>query len=130
MKHKFHSLAIGLGLLASLMTAGAQDGAALPVGLFTSQTDVGKPAMKGSAVYDAEPQRYTVSGAGKNMWFGLDEFHFVWRRLKGDFILCTRAEFIGQGVNAHRKLGWMVRSTLETGSPHMWDCSSARTIPR
>jgi len=30
MKDKFHSLTIGLGLLASLITTSAQDGSALP----------------------------------------------------------------------------------------------------
>jgi hypothetical protein len=35
MKHKYHSLTIGLGLLASLMTTGAQDGSALPVEVTT-----------------------------------------------------------------------------------------------
>ncbi len=119
MKHKFHSLTIGLGLLVCLMNTGAQDGSTLPVGLFTSQTDVGRPALQGSAVYDTEQQHYTISGAGKNMWFGLDEFHFVWKRIKGDFIVQTRAVFPAKGVDAHRKLGWMARSTLETGSPHI-----------
>ena len=37
--------------------------------------------------------------------------------MTGDFILTTRAEFVGEGVNPHRKLGWMVRTSLDTGSP-------------
>jgi hypothetical protein len=73
--------------------------------------DVGDPALAGSVVYDADLQTYTVSGAGRNMWFDQDEFHFVWKRLSGDFILPAHAEFLGQGVDAHRKLGWMARSS-------------------
>jgi Tol biopolymer transport system component len=51
------------------------------------------------------------------MWAGRDEFHFAWRRLKGNFILTTRATFVGKGVELHRKIGWIVRSTLDADSP-------------
>jgi Tol biopolymer transport system component len=81
--------------------------------------DVGDPAKKGSTVYDDETQSYTLSGAGLNMWEDKDEFHFSYNKMKGDFIVSARAAFIGEGVNAHRKLGWMVRSNLETSSPHI-----------
>lgn len=90
-----------------------------PIGQFTMHTDVGPPALKGSAVYDAMGQHYTVRGAGTNMWFGEDEFHFVWKQLQGDFIVRARARFPDPGVDPHRKLGWMARTTLETGSPHI-----------
>jgi tricorn protease-like protein len=40
--------------------------------------------------------------------------------MKGDFILYTRAEFVGaKGVEEHRKVGWMVRKTLDGNSPHV-----------
>ena len=44
------------------------------------------------------------------MWFVSDEFHFVWKKMNGDFILRTRVKFIGKGAVEHRKVGWMVRS--------------------
>ncbi len=53
------------------------------------------------------------------MWFDKDQFHYVWKRLKGDFILRTHAKLAGKGVDPHRKLGWMVRSTLDTDSPNI-----------
>lgn len=118
-KHRSHCLGIVVHLLASLVTAAAQAGSTLPVGEFTSQTGVGNPRVEGTAVYAPETQRYIVSGAGKNMWFGEDECHFVWKRIKGDFIVRTRAHFPEKGGDAHRKLGWMARSTLEAGSPHV-----------
>jgi Tol biopolymer transport system component len=52
------------------------------------------------------------------MWANRDEFHFVWQRLKGNFILTSRVEFAGKGVEPHRKIGWIVRSTLDPNSPH------------
>jgi Tol biopolymer transport system component len=40
--------------------------------------------------------------------------------MKGDFILHTRAEFVGpKGVEEHRKVGWMVRKSLEGNSAHV-----------
>ncbi|HYJ47414.1 MAG TPA: hypothetical protein VEV81_12445 [Pyrinomonadaceae bacterium] len=87
-------------------------------GMFDGQTDVGKSTRQGSGVYDAARDEYTLTGSGTNMWFGEDEFHFLWKRMKGDFLLTTRVRFIGAGVEAHRKIGWQVRSTLDSDSPH------------
>jgi Tol biopolymer transport system component len=89
------------------------------LGDFESQGDIGDPALKGSAHYDAGRQEYRISGAGKNMWFDRDEFHFVWKRMRGDFILCARAGFLGEGADPHRKLGWMVRASLDASAPHV-----------
>ena len=55
---------------------------------------------------------YTISGSGTNMWFVSDEFHFVWKKMNGNFILRTRVKFIGKGAVEHRKVGWMVRPKL------------------
>jgi Tol biopolymer transport system component len=88
------------------------------LGDFSGQADVGEPSRKGAAAYDPEKQEYLIEGSGTNMWAGRDEFHFVWRRLKGNFILTSRAEFVGKGVEEHRKIGWIVRSTLDPDSPH------------
>lgn len=90
-----------------------------PLGIFERQDDIGKPDKPGSATYDAANQEYTIQGAGANMWVDRDEFHFVWKRMRGDFILTTRAQFIGAGVEAHRKIGWVVRSSLDADSAHV-----------
>src|SRR5260370_12503036 len=87
-----------------------------PLGLFEGQSDVGKVNQPGSAVYDGEKEEYTVAGSGTNMWGDHDEFHFVWKRLRGNFILTARTAFIGKGVEAHRKIGWIVRPGLEADS--------------
>src|SRR5512143_1482409 len=89
------------------------------LGVFERQNDIGDVTRSGSATYDAERQEYTINGSGANMWFDHDEFHFVWKRMKGDFILTTRAQFIGEGVEEHRKIGWMVRSGLDSDSTHV-----------
>jgi TolB protein len=89
------------------------------LGIFDSQSDVGLVKHKGNASYDKVSQQYHLEGSGTNVWGTHDEFHFVWKRMKGDFILRTNAEFLGKGVEAHRKIGWMVRSSLDTNSKHI-----------
>ncbi len=87
-----------------------------PLGLFEGQSDVGKVNQPGSGVYDDAKAEYTVAGSGTNMWGDHDEFHFVWKRISGNFILTARTAFIGQGVEAHRKMGWIIRPSLGTDS--------------
>ncbi len=89
------------------------------LGQFEEQTDVGSVHRSGSCIYDAEAQTYTIAGAGANIWKESDAFHLVWKRMTGNFIVTAQAAFKGEGVNPHRKLGWMVRETLEADSPHV-----------
>jgi TolB protein len=89
-----------------------------PLDLFDAHGDIGSVARPGSASEDAANGAIVIDGAGANMWFGADEGHFLWKRLKGDFIVSARVEFPGPGVEAHRKIGWMARSTLDAGSAH------------
>ena len=106
-------------LSAAALTAIAQEN---PLGQFEANGDIGNPTLAGSASYDAANQEYTLTAAGTNMWFGRDQFHFVWKKMKGDFILRTRVEFLGPGVDPHRKVGWMVRPNLDADAPYA-DCA-------
>ena len=103
---------IGLAILPVSTSAQA-------LGAFDGDADVGNPRMAGDASYDAARQEYVVSGSGYNVWFDHDEFHFVWKRLSGDFVLRASAHFVGQGVDPHRKLGWMVRIKFRTCSKRL-----------
>jgi TolB protein len=89
------------------------------IGLFEGHSDVGSNVMPGSATYIPATSQYVISGAGSNVWGDHDEFQFVWKKVKGDFILYTRAEFPGSWVNYHRKVGWMVRRSLDGSSAHV-----------
>lgn len=88
-------------------------------GMFGGYTHVGSPDKKGSVQYNAEEQEYTMEGASGNMWFDKDDFHFLWSKMKGDFIVTAQVEFLTKGVDPHRKVGWMVRHSLEANSPHI-----------
>lgn len=115
---RFSPLAAIVSLAAMPHQSPAQD-QQRPVGQFDGQSDVGKVSRPGSASYDAKTGVYTVAGSGQNMWGDHDDFHFVWKRMRGDFILTARAQLQGKGVEAHRKLGWIVRGGLETNAPHV-----------
>ena len=104
-----------LGLTLATPIASAQ----APVGYFEGSVDVGAPTLAGSTTYDARAQTYTIVGAGTNMWATRDEFQFVWRKMTGDFIVRTHAAFVGAGVDPHRKIGWIVRKSLDPDSPYV-----------
>jgi hypothetical protein len=87
-------------------------------GLFEGYTDIGNIEQPGSVDYNSEKQEYTIEGSGSNIWFANDEFTYLWKKIKGDFILTAKVEFVGQGVEAHRKIGWMVRQSNEPNSAH------------
>jgi Tol biopolymer transport system component len=86
------------------------------VGVFDNHNDVGAVQHAGSATYDSLAQQYTVSGSGANIWGANDQFHFLWKRMSGDFILQARGAFIGKGVDPHRKWGWMIRNSLDSSA--------------
>ncbi len=88
-------------------------------GVFANAGDVGNPAIKGSSSYDPVNQVYTLKGAGYNIWFNRDEFHYLNKRIKGDFILTANFEFVGDGVDPHRKVGWMIRESLDEDASHI-----------
>lgn len=90
-----------------------------PVGVFDDHADVGSPKQAGSVVYDTQSQTYLLKGAGYNIWFERDEFHYAYKKIKGDFILTANFAFEGKGADPHRKIGWMVRETLEENSSHI-----------
>src|SRR6478672_5850676 len=89
------------------------------LGIFDGHSDVRTNVKPGSAVYIPETQQYVISGAGYNIWGDHDEFHFVWKKMKGDFVVYARVEFLGSWVDYHRKVGWMVRKSLDGNSAHV-----------
>jgi Tol biopolymer transport system component len=93
-----------------------------PVGIFDHHQDVGNPKLKGSVVYDKEKQTYTMSGAGKNMWAIEDQFHFLWKKIKGDFMIRATIQFIGKGTADHRKIGIIARDKLTSDSRYADAC--------
>ena len=103
--------------LATVATASPNGG---PLGDFEAHTDVGSPKIAGYATFNGANQNYTLSAGGVNIWAKRDEFHFAYRRMKGDFIVQAMVEFQGKGVDPHRKAGIMARASIaDFDSPYV-----------
>ena len=114
MKSLIRELLVTAALVVSFSVLHAK-----PVGEFEESADVGAPKIAGSVNYDATRQEYTFVGAGANMWAAKDEFQFAWKKTNGDFIVRARVEFIGPGVDTHRKGGWIARTSLDADSTYI-----------
>jgi Tol biopolymer transport system component len=89
------------------------------VGIFRFSSDIGNPKNHGSSVFNKTDQVYSIKGSGYNIWFTRDELHYLYNKIKGDFILTANFSFVGKGVEPHRKTGWMLRATEDDDSPHI-----------
>ena len=105
-------LTLSLGLITGLACGQTSTG---DLGQFTAQGDIGTILRPGSARYDASNNSYTVTGSGANLWFGIDDFHFVWKKASGDVAITADIDFVGEKGNAHRKAVLMLRQSLD---PH------------
>ena len=106
-------------LLAAAFAFAADQPAA--VGQFEAQADIGTSVRPGTAEFDAPKATYTVTGGGLNMWANTDAFHFVWKKLSGDFSITAEVHITTGATdgNPHRKAGLVVRQSLEPESPYV-----------
>src|SRR5271163_896308 len=109
-------LAVLTGSAARACPVGASAAPTSTLGIFQSDSDVGTVLHPGSAQYDPAHGTYTVTGSGENMWFGEDDFHYVWTKVSGDVALTADIAFVGTGGNHHRKAVLMIRQSLDGGS--------------
>ena len=113
-------LALILALLPSAFTgrAAAQE-ASGALGIFEAESDVGVLLHASKTVYDSSRQTYTITASGENVWFDKDNFHFVWIKVSGDGFFQADIQFLGKGVNPHRKALLMARPSLDADSPYV-----------
>jgi TolB protein len=111
----FPSSVVGFALACSAFPAFGQ--AQVPVGTFEGHQDVGTVLHPGSTTYDAATQSYTVTESGENMWFGMDDFQFAWKKMTGDVAISADVSFVGEKGNEHRKAVLMIRQSLDGNSP-------------
>ena len=84
-------------------------------------TDVGDPAVSGSAVYTGG--FFLVSGAGADVWGTRDEFRFVYRKLTGDGTIVARVAGL-QAIDYWTKAGVMMRESLAADARHAFALAS------
>ena len=88
------------------------------LGLLDAETDVGEVSLAGATAWDAGRAEHRLTGAGSNVWGATDAFHFAWKRASGDVDLAATVRFVGEGRNAHRKAGLMIRASLAADAPY------------
>lgn len=88
------------------------------LGLFTNHIDIGNPKLAGAATFDETTKSYQLTGAGYNIWFNRDEFHYLYNQIEGDFILTAKFELTGAASDPLRKVGWMIRASLDDKACH------------
>ncbi len=84
-----------------------------------SGINIGNPELKGSFEFDKDSQQFILTGAGYNMWFDRDEFYMVYQKITGNFIFSANLKFVGKGVEAHRKIGLMIRNSTKDNAIYM-----------
>ena len=79
-------------------------------------TDVGSPAIAGSASYSDGV--FTVNGAGSDIWGATDQFHYVYQPVTGNGTIIARVTSQSNtGVNA--KAGVMFKQSTAAGSAYL-----------
>lgn len=82
-----------------------------------SEIDIGGASPAGKSTY--ADGKWTVAGAGAEMWGANDSCHFSYLALTGDGAVIAKVESV-QNTNLSAKAGVMMRTSLEQGAPRAW----------
>jgi dipeptidyl aminopeptidase/acylaminoacyl peptidase len=119
------NLVAGILAATGCLVCGASVGQDHPsvLGLFDGQSDIGSVAPPGTGSYDAGKGTYTLTSAGANTWYRVDDFHYLWKKAVGDLALTADVSFPPQAYdhapNPHRKGLLMFRQTLDPGGAYV-----------
>ncbi len=119
MKFRWLSSLCSVALLtAGLLEVHAADKKKQPLGIFEQATDIGEGLLRGSSIYDPLKKQYTVTGGGADIWGNGDDFHFLCRKIAGNWVsfTCT-LEVPPETDDPYPKAGLMFRTSLERNSP-------------
>ena len=103
----------GVSTTAALSNVSIKNTAASPVPPPQKDSDIGSPAIAGSATYSSG--KYTINAGGTDIWNTSDQFHYVYQPLSGDAVVTARVSGIGNS-SVWAKAGVMVRETLAANS--------------
>lgn len=90
-----------------------------PVGEFENHLDIGPVGAAGSAEFADDT--YTVTGSGADIWGTADQFHYVYKKMSGAFMIEGNLFGFNDGSSSDwSKFGFMVRDELTAGSKHIF----------
>ncbi len=104
------------GAWVILLLAMASCNGQTDLGIFEGNNDIGNVGIAGSVEYNSSDGSYAVSGGGTNMWFDSDELHYVWKKVSGDISIAADIDWVGEGLDAHRKACLIIRQDMDTAS--------------
>ena len=82
--------------------------------LFEGHSDIGFVLHPGAVDFDPAAKSYKVTGSGENMWFAIDDFHFVWKKVSAaNLSLAADIAILGTEGDHHRKAVLMIRQSLD-----------------
>ncbi|HEY3625224.1 MAG TPA: hypothetical protein VGL00_03035 [Terracidiphilus sp.] len=114
--HRFLCAGFRVAILCVLAAQVKAQTSTSGLGVFESQSDVGRVTPPGKSTYDPGSHTYTIESSGANLWVAEDDFHFVWKKMSGDVSLSADVSFplTPAGASAHRKALLMFRQTLDS----------------
>jgi hypothetical protein len=105
-------LAVTSHNVSALATSTFTNVSMLPAGW--SDSDVGSPALPGSAIYNGTANSFTVTGGGIDIGGNADQFNFNYRNITGDTTITARVDSL-MNTDPAAKAGVMIRSDLSAG---------------
>ncbi|WP_368351433.1 MULTISPECIES: alginate lyase family protein [Comamonadaceae] len=88
-----------------------------------ASADIGGASPPGTATYAGG--RWTVQGAGSDIWADSDSGHFSYKAISGDGTIIAKVESV-QNTGTAAKAGVMMRTGLEPGAPRAWMALTSR----
>ena len=80
-----------------------------------SASDINTPSLKGGTAYDGLTGKWSVTGAGSDIWNSSDQFQFASQAFTGDTTLSVKVDSQAN-TNAWAKAGLMLRNDETAGS--------------
>ena len=88
-----------------------------PIGIFEGQSDIGSAVVPGSSQFDSATNTYTIVSAGYNVWYGRDEFRYLWKKMSGNVSLSADIKYPDSLGYFDRKAFVVIRQSLDDDSP-------------
>ncbi|WP_128546989.1 TolB family protein [Larkinella soli] len=96
-----------------------------PVGEFDGTRSIGTGRQTGTARYDAAGQTYQLTRPAGATPPGKEAVQFLWKRLKGDFLVYARYRLPAGAAGSRPEVGWTARTSLEPEAPQVSAAVSA-----
>jgi Tol biopolymer transport system component len=98
------------------------------LGTFSDAADIGFPSPKGGSTYEQNQQTYLITSGGSIQKSYSEDFHYLHKKIKGDFILTADFETKQGFKHVEREFGWMIRSSTVSNSEQFSACSNQHGV--